>query len=105
VQTVGQLVVLRFVAGLFLAGVLPAAYAIATRVSDRDSRGGAHGITFSAVAMAMALGPLCGGPLGAVVGLRALYLFSGGMMLAALLRLVLLGRRIARQPVDERVSG
>lgn len=73
------LLALRFMSGVFLAGIMPMAYAAASRHSSSEQRGGAYGFTFSSVILARGLGLLFGGWLAARVGFAPL--FVGGALL------------------------
>jgi DHA1 family multidrug resistance protein-like MFS transporter len=85
--SVSWLYVLRFLSGAALAGVLPAAYAIAARASSAERRGGALGVTFSSLVLANAIGPAGGGLLAALIGLRPLFFVAAALMLAAAARM------------------
>jgi MFS family permease len=95
VHTVGPLYALRFLSGSCMAGIFPAAYAMAARHSSAERRGGALGFTFSSIILANAAGPLSGGALAAVLGLRPLFMVSATLMGLAALRTVLRVRRTA----------
>jgi DHA1 family multidrug resistance protein-like MFS transporter len=80
VTTLPALMVLRFISGAFLAGIMPTAYSAASRHSSTDARGGAYGFTFSSVILARGLGLLAGGWLAAHVGLAPLFVIGGVLM-------------------------
>ncbi|MEQ8764142.1 MAG: MFS transporter [Planctomycetota bacterium] len=80
VTRVDALIVMRFLAAGFLAGVFPAAYAMATQLSPVERRGRTHGFTFSALALANSLGPVGGGEISAAWGLRATFFVSAGLL-------------------------
>lgn len=82
VDSITPLLVFRFASGAFMAGVLPAVYALSSRSSSREQRGGAHGLAFSSLALAFALGPSAGGLVAAGFGLRAVFITSAVLMLA-----------------------
>jgi len=101
VTDVVPLLALRFVAGAFVAGVVPAAFAAASDHSTAEQRGGAYGFTFSSVILARALAPLAGGWLAAVVGLEFLFVVAAVMMLGAALvysPMILTSTRLRRRP-------
>lgn len=81
--SLSPLLVLRFGSGVFLAGIMPAAYAAAARLSSAEQRGGAYGFTFSSVILARGLGLLAGGGLAASVGLAELFILGGALMALA----------------------
>jgi DHA1 family multidrug resistance protein-like MFS transporter len=89
VESVTPLYVLRFCSGACVAGIFPAAYAMAARHSTPERRGGALGLTFSTIVLANALGPATGGMVAAVLGLRSLFLFAAVLMAGAAVRTLL----------------
>ena len=74
---------LCLLAGCFLSGVFPAAYAVASRHSSVEQRGGAFGITFSSIGLANAVAPAVGGVLAAHLGLRPLFVVSSVLLFAS----------------------
>ncbi len=100
VTHVGALLALRFIAAAFVAGVFPAAYAMATKLSPVAERGRTHGFTFSALALANSLGPIGGGAVAAGFGLRATFWTAGVLLtVPAILFFILHRRRRARAAV------
>ncbi len=85
VTTVEPLLFLRFASGAFMAGVLPAVYALSSRSSTREQRGGAHGLAFSSLALAFALGPLAGGFIAAALSLRSVFVVSSVLMVTTVI--------------------
>lgn len=83
VSSLAPLLVLRLLAGAFMAGIMPTAYSAASRHSSADQRGGAYGFTFSSVILARALGLLAGGWLAAAAGLASLFVIGGALMAVA----------------------
>jgi len=84
-QTIYQLAPLRVLMGLFNGGVQPSTQAIVVHNSPESRRGGVIGITTSAGLIGSFLGPLTGGFLAAVIGMRALFVFTGATLLATAL--------------------
>jgi MFS transporter, DHA1 family, multidrug resistance protein len=76
--------VLRFALGLFIGGILPTANALVGRLVPRSQRGTVYGITASAMFLGNSLGPLSGGAVAAVFGLRWVFLITGMVLLANL---------------------
>ena len=68
--TVPQLVVLRILFGLTVAGMLPAANAVISHATPSDSIGKAFGWATSISTLGFAFGPALGGYIGMVAGLR-----------------------------------
>jgi MFS transporter, DHA1 family, multidrug resistance protein len=60
----------RFAVGLFIGGILPTANALIGRSVSREMRGTVYGMTASATFLGNSLGPLTGGGIAAVLGLR-----------------------------------
>lgn len=78
------LFIVRFCAGAFLGGIVPAAYGMAAQETPLERRGSAFSLTFSSIALANSIGPVAGGAIvasGATV--RPLLLASAVPMLAA----------------------
>ncbi len=71
----------RFAAGICSSGVFPAAFALAAAGSSPDRRGGAMGLTFSALQLGLAVGPCLGAPIAAWLGPRALFACSAAVLI------------------------
>lgn len=94
VSHVYQLFFLRFVYGLFVGGILPALYTLTSLNVAEERRGGIMGITRSGLLIGNVVGPVSGGYLSAIFGIRPLFIF-----MAALLFLVFLWvRKVIREP-------
>ncbi|MGH7045524.1 MAG: MFS transporter [Stellaceae bacterium] len=74
----------RFLVGMFIGGILPTANALVGRLVPRAQRGTVYGITASAMFLGNSLGPLSGGAVAAVFGLRWVFLVTGAVLLANL---------------------
>lgn len=74
--------IVRFLGGLFLAGVLPAVNAIIVERTDEEFRGRAFGLATSANQAGAMIGPLIGGFLGGWMGIQFVFLVTGGLLLA-----------------------
>jgi DHA1 family multidrug resistance protein-like MFS transporter len=74
----------RFGVGLFIGGILPAANALVGRLVPRAERGTVYGITASAMFLGNSLGPLTGGAVAALFGLRWVFLVTAAVLLANL---------------------
>lgn len=81
-QDVPQVFVARCCAGLFLAGVFPAAYVLAGREAPQDRRGAAMGVVFMAMALSHAIGSMIGGTMLNLVGFRGLFAIIAGVVFA-----------------------
>jgi DHA1 family multidrug resistance protein-like MFS transporter len=60
---IGSLFAIRFLAGIFLAGVIPAAYGLVADETPVERRGSSYSLTFSAIALASSVAPVTGGTL------------------------------------------
>ena len=100
VQAVWQMVLVRAGVGLALGAALPAAGAIVGLSTPAERRGAAYGLTSSAESCGFAVGPLLGGSLGALLGVRAVFPITA----AALLGVALVVARLVQEP-QELVEG
>ncbi len=73
VGVVWQLALVRAAVGLALGAALPAAGAIIGLTTPSHQRGAAYGLTSSAESCGFAVGPLVGGSLDALLGVRAVF--------------------------------
>ena len=81
----------RFLAGLFLFSIIPMINALVGKAVSEPDRGRAFGLTAGAAFLGAFVGPVSGGMLGAELGLRAVFLASGAVLLATA---ALIGLRI-----------
>jgi DHA1 family multidrug resistance protein-like MFS transporter len=77
----GCFVAERFLAGLFLAGIIPAVNAEIGKSASSANRGRTFGIAASAMFLGAFLGPAAGGAAAAIFGLRSVFLGSAGILL------------------------
>jgi MFS transporter, DHA1 family, multidrug resistance protein len=82
VTDVFQLLILRFILGLFAGGILPALYTLTTLNTPEERRGGIMGITRSGLLLGNVLGPISGGFLGASLGMRSVFVFTAVLLVA-----------------------
>jgi len=75
-----QLLGLRALLGVFVAGVVPTVNTIVQRHTPEDRRGGIYGIFQSGLLMGNVIGPLAGGFLAAFLGLRIILLITGALI-------------------------
>ncbi len=83
-----QLLIVRFVHGIFIGGVLPALYTLTSLSIPEERRGGIIGIVRSGILVGNIFGPISGGFLASSLGMRPLFVLT-----AAVLALVVLGAR------------
>ena len=94
VTQVYQLLILRFVQGLFVGGVLPALYTLTSLNTPEERRGGIMGITRSGLLLGNVIGPISGGVLAASLGMRPLFFFTAALLIAVTFG----ARRIIQEP-------
>jgi len=82
VTSAWQFLALRFVQGLFVGGVQPAAYAIIGRLAPPGQQSAAYGLAFSATAMGLFVGPILSGIVGATFGLRPVFVYTALLVAA-----------------------
>jgi DHA1 family multidrug resistance protein-like MFS transporter len=71
-----------------MGGIIPTANAWIGRLFPAEKRGMVYGLSYSASFGGMFLGPLCGGFLAARLGFSAVFMVTGGLMLANVLWVV-----------------
>ncbi|MUT66102.1 MFS transporter [Paenibacillus sp. NEAU-GSW1] len=74
---------LRFLYGLFFAGVYPSVNAMIVKVTESSFRGRAFSLNQSATQFATMLGPVIGGVLGGVIPIRWVFVINGVMLFTA----------------------
>ncbi|RED52566.1 MFS transporter [Cohnella lupini] len=79
--------ILRFVYGLFFAGVYPALNAMIVKVTEADFRGRAFSLNQSATQLATMLGPMLGGVLGGWIPIRWMFIANGLLLILSALLL------------------
>ncbi|MEA3485582.1 MAG: MFS transporter [Candidatus Aerophobetes bacterium] len=77
-----QLFMLQIALGFFFGGIMPTANAIIGFSVSEEHRGKVYGITASATALGKATGPLAGGIIASTLNLRAIFIFSGVILMA-----------------------
>jgi DHA1 family multidrug resistance protein-like MFS transporter len=82
VTDVYQLLILRFIQGLFVGGILPALYTLTSLNTPEERRGGIMGITRSGLLIGNVAGPISGGFLAASLGMRPVFLFTAALLIA-----------------------
>jgi DHA1 family multidrug resistance protein-like MFS transporter len=74
------LFVYRAALGLFIGGLMPPLYAVVARLTPPDRLGGMMGVTSSAITLGNLVGPLLGGMLAAVAGIRPVFAVAAAML-------------------------
>ncbi len=80
-----QLLFLRAGLGIFIAGAIPTINAFVQRSTAEGRRGGIHGIFQSGMLFGNMAGPLLGGCLSAVFGLRAIFIITAAFLCVTML--------------------
>ena len=78
-----ELVVLRFAAGLALAGIVPSINALIKQITPSDLTGRIYGINNSAQYLGVFAGATLGGQIASALGLRAVFLVTSALLVVA----------------------
>ncbi|MFM9277901.1 MFS transporter [Paenibacillus jiagnxiensis] len=94
VQTVWELVIVRFLMGVFMGGLLPSVNALIRSYTPTGMESRAFGFNTSALALGNMLGAVIGGLLSGFIGIEGLFIMSGVMLLINMVwvRIKLYGR-------------
>jgi DHA1 family multidrug resistance protein-like MFS transporter len=104
-QTVTQLITFIALTGLFKGGLMTSSNALVGLSVPRDQQGIAYGLAQSANALGNGLGPLIGGSLAPLIGLRSVFGVTGGFfMLTGVAVSKLLARVNLEKPPSQKVS-
>jgi MFS family permease len=82
VTTPWHLLVLRIPYGLMIGGIVPSVHAMIGLRAPDDRRAGTLGVTSTALMLGNMAGPLLGGTVAGVFGLRAVFIVSGLVLFA-----------------------
>lgn len=85
VTNVHQLLILRAGLGIFVGGAIPSIQSIVQRSSAPENRGAIYGIFQSGLLLGNVVGPLVGGGLAAVLGLRSIFLITTGFLFLSMM--------------------
>ena len=80
-RTVTQLIIFIALTGLLKGGLMTSSNALVGLSVPRDQQGIAYGVAQSANALGMGLGPLIGGSLASLMGLRPVFGVAGGFFM------------------------
>lgn len=81
VDSVGQLLVLRFLQGCFMGGLVPTVNALIRRYTPDGKESRAFGFNASALALGSMIGPVVGGALSGLIAIEGLFVLSSVMLL------------------------
>jgi MFS family permease len=103
-RTATQLIIFTALTGLFKGGLLTSSNALVGLSVPRDQQGIAYGLASSAKALGNGLGPLIGGSLAPLMGLRPVFGVTGGFfMLTGIAISKLLARVNLEKPSSQKV--
>jgi DHA1 family multidrug resistance protein-like MFS transporter len=91
----------RFAVGLFIGGILPTANALIGRSVSRENRGTIFGMTASATFLGNSLGPLTGGSIAALLGIRWVFVVTTVLLAANLVWVWFTVAELEEQPLTE----
>lgn len=72
--------ILQFMCGLFYSGVYPSINSLLVKHSPAEQRGRIFGLMFSAQQIGSTIGPLVGGFIATILGLKFVFIFAGGLL-------------------------
>ncbi|WP_054950235.1 MFS transporter [Numidum massiliense] len=81
VSSVWELLIWRFMLGLFIGGLLPALNSLISRHAPEGKESAAYGYSNSAVALGNMLGPITGGYVANWIGIEGLFLVTAALLL------------------------
>lgn len=82
VESVGGLLLWRFMLGCFMGGLIPTVNALLRKYTPDGMESRAYGFNGSALALGNMLGPVVGGALSGPIGIEGLFLLSAAMLFA-----------------------
>jgi DHA1 family multidrug resistance protein-like MFS transporter len=101
VQSVWQLVAVRASVGFCLGAAMPTASAMVGLLTPERRRASAYSLMASATSLGIAVGPLVGGALGALYGLRPVFLVTASVLILVALVVVTTVREPSVEPAEE----
>ncbi|AOZ93956.1 MFS transporter [Paenibacillus crassostreae] len=95
VHTVWQLIIVRFLMGIFMGGLLPSVNALIRSYTPDGMESRSFGFNSSTLALGNMLGAIIGGVLSGFIGIEGLFIVSGGLLLLNVIwvRMKLYGNR------------
>lgn len=77
VSTVWQLLVIRFLLGMFMGGLMPSVNSLIRKYTPDGMESRAYSFNSSTLALGNAIGPIVGGALSGFIGIEGLFIMSG----------------------------
>jgi DHA1 family multidrug resistance protein-like MFS transporter len=96
VRTVGELLALRLVLGVFLGGLMPSANALLARLVPAERRGSGFALGATATSLANGVGPLGGALAATHLGIREVFLVAGVLYAVGHVTVLVALRRLPR---------
>ncbi|RJG20353.1 MFS transporter [Paenibacillus thiaminolyticus] len=95
VGTVWQLLVVRFLLGIFMGGLLPSVNALIRKYTPDGMESRAYSFNTSTLALGNMIGPIFGGAVSGIIGIQGIFIISGILLLVntAWARYSLYGRK------------
>ena len=82
VSNVWELLILRFMMGLFFGGIIPSANALISQMIPEGRKGAAYGLVNSFGSIGFAVGPITGAVIAALINIRAVFVLTAVILLA-----------------------
>src|SRR5205085_2164989 len=101
VQSVWQLVAVRACVGFCLGAAMPTASAMVGLLTPEHRRASAYSLMASATSFGIAVGPLVGGALGALYGLRPVFLVTASVLILVALVVATTVHEPSTEPAEE----
>mgnify|MGYP001190137631 CR=1 FL=1 len=80
VNTVWQLLIIRFILGIFMAGLLPSVNALIRKYTPDGMESRAYSFNTSAMSLGNMLGPIVGGALSGWAGIEGVFIFTAALL-------------------------
>ncbi|HHW02311.1 MAG TPA: multidrug efflux MFS transporter [Thermoanaerobacterales bacterium] len=95
-----QLAVLRFLSAGFDAGILPSAHAMIAKSCPEENRGSVYGVASGITAIGNFSGPMIGGIIAALIGIKSIFPITAALMLAGAAAIYVNGRMIKNNEIQ-----
>lgn len=102
VQSVWQLLILRFILGLFVGGLTPSLSSMIRRYAPLGKESTAFGYNTSAIFLGNLLGPITYGVISGFIGIRGIFLVTAGLLLGTAIWLKM-GLKVNMKPLTKSV--
>lgn len=103
VTDVWQLLAARFLLGIFMGGLLPSIYALIRKYTPDGMESRSYSFNSSSISLGNFLGPVTGGAVSGVIGIRGIFILSGALLLLNAAWLLVAG--VKKEPGTKTGSG